>query len=67
MGTRSRIGYKTENGNYSRIYCHWDGYFSHNGRILKDYYQTFDDVKMLISQGDISSVGKYCMGYPGHT
>lgn len=49
MATRSLIG------NYrSYIYCHWDGYPSHNGEILKKYYKDPKKVDELISLGDIS-------------
>ena len=44
MGTRSAIAMKTEDGIRS-IYCHWDGYVDHNGRILKEFYSTDEKVK----------------------
>lgn len=31
MSTNSVIGYIDENGKSNLAYCHWDGYFSHNG------------------------------------
>jgi len=57
MATRSRIGMELENGTIKSIYCHWDGYPSHNGRILLDHYQDAEKVKELIELGDISSLG----------
>ena len=56
MATRSSIAIKTEDGIRS-IYCHWDGYVEHNGRILKEYYNTRDTVNQLMELGDLSSLG----------
>jgi hypothetical protein len=56
MATRSRIGIENEDGTVSSIYSHWDGYPSHNGRILVDHYSDRDKVKALIALGDISSL-----------
>jgi hypothetical protein len=37
------------------VYCHWDGYLSHNGAILQEHY---DSVKanQLVALGDLSSL-----------
>jgi len=56
MGTRSFIAKKIDNQNYSAVYCHWDGYPSHNGKILKESYVDESKVDVLISNGDISSL-----------
>ena len=37
MGTRSRIGVM-HGDKVKSIYCHWDGYLEHNGRILAESY-----------------------------
>lgn len=55
MGTRSAIAMKTADGIRS-IYCHWDGYVDHNGRILKEFYSTDDKVQALLDLGDLSSL-----------
>ena len=54
MGTRSRIGVM-HGDNCKSVYCHWDGYLDHNGRILLNHY---DSVKAnhLVALGDISSL-----------
>lgn len=54
MGTRSRIGV-WNNGAVKSVYCHWDGYLSHNGKILLEHY---DEAKSrtLVDLGDISSL-----------
>jgi hypothetical protein len=54
MSTRSAIILKLDNGTYQGIYSHWDGYTSHNGRILFDHYKTYDKVKELVDLGSIS-------------
>jgi hypothetical protein len=57
MSTRSTITLSTPDG-YQSIYCHNDGYLSHNGAILKEFYDTEDKVKELIKLGSLSSLNK---------
>ena len=58
MSTRSYIVMekKRESGEkfYEGVYCHSDGYPSHNGQILFDNYQDRAKVEKLISLGDLS-------------
>lgn len=54
MATRSNIGYENEDGTVTYVYCHFDGYPSHNGQILVDYYTDLNRVKALVSYGDMS-------------
>lgn len=55
MGTRSRIG--VMHGDVCKsVYCHWDGYLEHNGRILQEYYDS-STANHLVALGDISSLG----------
>lgn len=56
MGTRSTIAIKTEDG-IKAIYCHWDGYVDHNGRILREHYQDPTKIAELIALGDLSTLG----------
>jgi len=58
MATRSRIGMELENGVIKSVYCHWDGYPSHNGKILFEHYQDPEKIKALIDLGDLSSLDK---------
>jgi hypothetical protein len=58
MGTRSSIGIQNEDSSVTAIYCHWDGYPSHNGRILSNHYANEDKVRALIALGDISSLAE---------
>lgn len=57
MATRSTIAIELADGTIKKVYCHWDGYLSHNGKILLEHYS--DPVKLLklISKGSISSLG----------
>jgi len=54
MGTRSNIAIKNKDGTVEVIYCHWDGYVSHNGKILTKHYSKVTKLRKLISLGDIS-------------
>ena len=56
MATRSSIAIKTEDGIKS-IYCHWDGYVDHNGKILNQFYSTSIMVNALMDLGDLSTLG----------
>lgn len=58
MGTRSQIGIENADGTVTGIYCHWDGYPSHNGRMLVEHYATEDRVRELMTLGDISSLNE---------
>ena len=57
MGTRSRIGIVNTNGSILSIYCHWDGYLSHNGKILNEHYTDEAKIRKLMKLGDLSSLG----------
>ena len=54
MATRSTIAVKHEDGTVSQIYCHWDGYLSHNGQMLVEYYNTRLGAEFLVSKGSLS-------------
>jgi hypothetical protein len=56
MGTRSNIAIQEKDGSIRAIYCHWDGYLSHNGKMLFEYYPTAAKVRKLIDLGSISSL-----------
>ena len=57
MATRSHIGKQLEDGSISYIYCHWDGYPEHNGKILKEHYTDETKVDALLELGDLSILG----------
>ena len=54
MGTRSNIGIVNEDKSITAIYCHWDGYPSHNGKILLNRYNDISIVNQLMHLGDLS-------------
>ncbi len=56
MATRSSISIRNEDGSYTGIYCHWDGYLSNNGRILAEHYNTEEKIRQLMALGDVSSL-----------
>jgi hypothetical protein len=56
MATRSRIGIELSDHSVLSVYCHWDGYPDHNGKILMEDYQNREDVQDLIDGGGISSL-----------
>ena len=59
MATRSMIGKLNADGKtVTAIYCHWDGYLEHNGRLLVENYPNATKADELMNVGDISSLGK---------
>ena len=56
MGTRSYIGIERPTGGVTYIYCHWDGYPSHNGAVLLEHYSSAERMERLLALGDISSL-----------
>ena len=56
MGTRSRIGVM-HGDKCKSVYCHWDGYLSHNGRILQEHYDS-SKANHLVALGNLSTLGK---------
>lgn len=61
MATRSTIAIERNDGTVAQVYAHWDGYLSHNGKILAENYTTPEQVEALIAGGSISSLGT-CVG-----
>ena len=53
MSTRSFVIQQSPRG-FAGIYCHWDGYPEHNGRILLENYSTPETLAALIAHGDLS-------------
>ena len=58
MGTRSTIALEFADGTVEQVYCHWDGYLEHNGKILAEHYSDPFVLRELIDMGDMSSLGK---------
>ena len=56
MSTRSRIAVLQNDGSVKSIYCHWDGYPSHNGKMLMQHYNSKSLADALVAMGDMSSL-----------
>lgn len=67
MATRSTIAVQHADGTVSQIYAHWDGYLSHNGRILFEAYNTQERAEALVALGDISSLDRSIEQPAGHS
>ena len=56
MGTRSRVA--VMHGDVCKsVYCHYDGYLEHTGKILDEYWGSVE-VNQLIARGDNSGIDK---------
>jgi hypothetical protein len=58
MSTNSTIAVQHTDGTIHQIYCHWDGYLEYNGSMLKQFYNTPELAKELVSLGNLSSLNK---------
>ena len=67
MATRSRIRMQLPSGKTRSVYCHSDGYPSHNGRILKEFYNTTEKVEELLALGDLSYLSERVKPNPGES
>ena len=56
MATRSAIGYTLLTGEVRGIYCHWDGYVEHNGKILLESYTDAAKIAAMVELGDMSAL-----------
>lgn len=56
MSTSCIISAIQPDSTYKSIYCHWDGYPSHVGQILRDHYTDPDKINALIALGNLSSL-----------
>jgi hypothetical protein len=58
MATRSHIGIRNDDNTVSYVYCHWDGYPEHNGKILLNHYNNKEILNTLLNNGNMSSLGE---------
>jgi hypothetical protein len=56
MATRSTIAVEQADGTVKQVYCHWDGYLDHNGKLLLNHYSDPAVAAELIQLGSISSL-----------
>jgi len=66
MSTNSTITAKCSDGKFRSIYCHWDGYISHNGKILVESYTDQDRIDSLVALGSLSGLNKSTEKPEGH-
>jgi len=66
MSTNSSITAKCSDGKWRCIYCHWDGYPEHNGRILVKHFNETSKVDKLMALGSLSVLGEKCDAPKGH-
>jgi hypothetical protein len=57
MGTRSEIAVENKDGTFTGIYCHWDGYPGHVGKILFEFYSDLPKLRKLMKLGSLSVLG----------
>jgi hypothetical protein len=67
MATRSTIALEYADGTVGQIYCHWDGYLDHNGKILHNQYTDPFKVRELLDGGDMSSLSETVAGCSFYT
>ena len=65
MGTRSAIGYKTDEGKVRAKYSHYDGYVAGCGKTLQEYYQQARKIAQMVELGDQSYMDKEIFPMPG--
>ena len=58
MATRSTIALEFADGTIGQVYCHWDGYIEHNGKILFKHYSDPFKLRELIDLGNLSSLAE---------
>lgn len=59
MATRSTLSkVNSQTGEVFSVYCHWDGYLEHNGRMLLEHYNSEDRAIILLSMGAISALNE---------
>lgn len=57
MSTHCYIVKKNQDGTYTGVYCHLDGYPNGVGKILSKVYATDEQVDRLLSFGDLDHLG----------
>jgi hypothetical protein len=63
MSTHSIIALEQNNSSIISIYCHFDGYESGVGKILKNDYTELKDIQNLIRLGNLSSLDGQPVAY----
>ena len=56
MSTRSMIAIQDADGACYAIYCHFDGYVSHMGKMLTTYFNDDEKAADLVNEGELRSI-----------
>lgn len=64
MSTRSLIGIENADKTVSYVYCHYDGYLDHVGKILTNHYTDEKVIRQLLDLGELSSLGNTPVSNP---
>lgn len=56
MSTRSMIAVQDADGACYAIYCHFDGYVSHMGKMLTTYFNSDEKAADLINEGEVRAI-----------
>ena len=56
MSTRSMIAIQDAEGACYAIYCHFDGYVSHMGRMLTTYFNSDEKAADLVNEGEVRAI-----------
>lgn len=67
MSTHSCIGLEEPDGTILYVYCHFDGYPSHNGAMLLKHYSNPKKLRELLSLGSLASLQKLIHPTGPHT
>ena len=67
MSTNSSITAKCDDGKFRSVYCHWDGYPEHNGKVLLEDFTDQKKIEQLMSLGDLSLLDSSIECPEGHS
>ena len=56
MSTRSMIAVQDADGVCYAVYCHFDGYVSHMGKMLTTYFNDDENAADLVNEGELRSI-----------
>lgn len=56
MSTRSMIAIQDADGACYAIYCHFDGYVSHMGKMLTTYFNSDEKAADLVNEGEVRAI-----------
>lgn len=66
MSTHARIGVVNTDGSVTSIYCHFDGYINHTGKMLLSRYNDEAAARQLIALGNLRGIRRTGRPETGH-